>query len=676
MKVTVTFYEFKLRYFLLYGIILLSPNIIQGQEKGDTITGKVHKITDIIVTAERTKQQVKSSSPFQQLNKKQLQQQGITDIADALRRFSGVNIKDYGGAGGMKTISVRSLGAKHTAVVYDGIMLSDCQNGQIDLSRFSIDNIRQISLTIGDNEDIFVPARTVAAAASLKLYSMTPDFSNRNTHFTGQIKTGSFGMANPFICYDQKISEKVSASAIGEFMRADNLYPFTLINGDYITKEKRYNNSIQTYRGELNLYAHPNNRSTLNGKIYYYDTDQQLPGAVILYNAKSREKLRERNFFSQIHYRTYWQNNLSLQLNGKFNWSQSHYHDEGGKYPKGELNDRYFQREYYASGTLLYTPTKHWSMVYAADYTYNNLNANTPNNTSPYRHSVLQTATLRYQSSNITAVAMLLEALYINGAKEGTGADNRNKLSPSFSFSWKPVEEEHLYLRVSYKNIFRVATFSENYFDRMGSRDLRPEKAQQYNVGITYQNNMAEWLPDFSLTIDGYYNKVTDKIVAMPYNMFIWNMVNLGKVDIRGVDINVNSTFQPAERYSLILTGNYTYQYAVDKTDPKVIYYKHQIAYTPRHSAGASLAFENPFINCSFHATGVSKRYIASENRPSNEMSGYIEYGLSLYRNFKTRKFTYNLRGDIINLGNKQYDIVKSYPMPGRSYKLTCSINF
>lgn len=72
----------------------------------------------------------------------------------------------------------------------------------------------------------------------------------------------------------------------------------------------------------------------------------------------------------------------------------------------------------------------------------------------------------------------------------------------------------------------------------------------------------------------------------------------------------------------------------------------------------------------------VSKRYIASENRPSNEMDGYIEYGLSLYRSFKIKKFTYNLRGDIINLGNKQYDIVKSYPMPGRSYKLTCSIHF
>mgnify|MGYP000010646620 FL=1 len=179
MKETDIFYRLKLSYFLLYSIILLLPNITQGQEIGDTITGKVHKITDVIVTAERTKQQVKSISPFQQLNKKQLQQQGITDIADALRRFSGVNIKDYGGAGGMKTISVRSLGAKHTAVVYDGVTLSDCQSGQIDLSRFSIDNIQQISLTIGDNEDIFVPARTVASAAALKLQSISPDFQTK-----------------------------------------------------------------------------------------------------------------------------------------------------------------------------------------------------------------------------------------------------------------------------------------------------------------------------------------------------------------------------------------------------------------------------------------------------------------------------------------------------------------
>ncbi len=169
---------YKLWLCLLCSFILL-PLEIQAQEKGDSITGKVHKIDEVTVTAERTKQQVKSSSPFQQLNKKQLQQQGITDIADALRRFSGVNIKDYGGAGGMKTISVRSLGAKHTAVVYDGVTLSDCQSGQIDLSRFSIDNIQQISLTIGDNEDIFCTGTYSCFCCRLKITKHIPIFQTK-----------------------------------------------------------------------------------------------------------------------------------------------------------------------------------------------------------------------------------------------------------------------------------------------------------------------------------------------------------------------------------------------------------------------------------------------------------------------------------------------------------------
>lgn len=147
-------------------------------------------------------------------------------------------------------------------------------------------------------------------------------------------------------------------------------------------------------------------------------------------------------------------------------------------------------------------------------------------------------------------------------------------------------------------------------------------------------------------------------------------------MDIWGVDANINSSIEIRDSYSLIFAGNYTYQHAVDKTDKEVVYYKHQIAYTPRHSAGASLAFENPFLNLSFHATGASKRYVASENSPENRIPGYMEYGLSVYRSLKVKKLTYSLRGDIINLGNKQYEIVKSYPMPGRSYKLTCSINF
>ena len=52
---------------------------------------------------------------------------GIHDMGDALKRFAGVQVKDYGGVGGMKTVNIRGLGAGHTGVVYDGVQVGDCQ---------------------------------------------------------------------------------------------------------------------------------------------------------------------------------------------------------------------------------------------------------------------------------------------------------------------------------------------------------------------------------------------------------------------------------------------------------------------------------------------------------------------------------------------------------------------
>lgn len=642
----------------------------------DTISNRVHRIEEVTVNASTVAKKVSSTAPVQILSRQQFEQQGVTDIADALRRFSGVNVKDYGGAGGMKTVSVRSLGSQHTAVAYDGITVTDCQSGQVDLSRFSLDNVKSLSLTVGDNDDIFLPARTVASAAALRLQTLAPDLTDRDMRLKVEMKAGSFGMLNPYLRYDQRLAGKVSMSLTGDFMRADNSYPFTLINGKYISEEHRNNNYIETCRGEWNIYTRPNERSVLNGKIYYYDSFRELPGPVILYNNVSNEELSERNFFSQLHYKTYWENNLSLQVNGKFNWASSHYHDEGEEYPGSELNNLYYQREYYGSAALLYTPLAAWAFSYAADYSFNNLNSNAASGVKPYRHTVLQTLTARYRTPHLTVTALMLGSLYMNGAKAGESATSARRLSPSISLSWKPWEQQNIYFRTSYKDIFRVATFTENYFDRWGSRDLKPEVARQYNLGGTYGcSSGSSWLSSINLSLDGYYNYVKNKIVAMPYNMFFWTMVNLGHVDIWGVDMNMDIAFRLASRHQLLLTLAYTYQYAVDKTDSSSVYYKDQIPYTPAHSGSFSLAWENPYVNISFHATGVSKRYAAEQNVKANELKGYVECGIALYRSFHWKNVDFFLRGDIQNIGNKQYSVVKSYPMPGRSYKLTFNIS-
>ena len=69
--------------------------------------------------------------------------QSAYQLSEAIKFFSGVNLKDYGGIGGLKTITVRGLGANHTAVSFDGVALSDCQTGQIDVGKLSLENMKQ-----------------------------------------------------------------------------------------------------------------------------------------------------------------------------------------------------------------------------------------------------------------------------------------------------------------------------------------------------------------------------------------------------------------------------------------------------------------------------------------------------------------------------------------------------
>jgi len=87
--------------------------------------------------------------PAQSLTGRDLQRLSAVSVADALRFFAGIQIKDYGGVGGLKTVNIRSMGSQHVGVFYDGLQLGNAQNGQIDLGRFSLDNMESVSIYNG-----------------------------------------------------------------------------------------------------------------------------------------------------------------------------------------------------------------------------------------------------------------------------------------------------------------------------------------------------------------------------------------------------------------------------------------------------------------------------------------------------------------------------------------------
>ena len=409
----------------------LLTHIANGQEvRNDTITDRTHQLREVTITESRRQHVVTSTAPLHLIDRGQMLSLGMTDVADALHRIPGVTLRDYGGAGGMKTVSVRGFGAKHTGVSYDGIMLSDCQSGEVDLSRYSLDNVDQLSLVIGDNDDIFIPARNAASSAVLNVQTIGTPTANRRPHLTAQLKAGSFSYFCPFIRYEQSLSEKFAFSAIGEYTYAENDYPYQLQNGDQLIEERRTNSEMYTGHGELNFVWNADAFNRLSGKFYYYDNDRQLPGQVHYYTNVSQETLHDRNIFGQLQYLTHNRTGWSLKWNAKYNWNESSYQDP---LTPNRYNDAtYWQREIYTSMAVLYAPSEKLTFDYSADYSFNNLNSSSDRtiNNRPFRHTFLQSGTVKYSSGRVTALARLLHSTYLNDARFGESAKSARRRRP------------------------------------------------------------------------------------------------------------------------------------------------------------------------------------------------------------------------------------------------------
>lgn len=152
----------------------LSIPLFAQQQKVDTM--HTYFIPEVTVSDIYQTREVRSTAPLQLFSKEALKNLHALQVSDAVKHFAGVTVKDYGGIGGLKTVSIRSLGAQHTAVGYDGIAITDCQTGQIDIGRFSLDNVDQLSLSNGQSDNIFQPARFFASAGILDIQTLTPRF--------------------------------------------------------------------------------------------------------------------------------------------------------------------------------------------------------------------------------------------------------------------------------------------------------------------------------------------------------------------------------------------------------------------------------------------------------------------------------------------------------------------
>ncbi|MBQ6062023.1 MAG: TonB-dependent receptor [Prevotella sp.] len=647
--------------FMLLCLCSMAMSKVAAQE--DTIVGKVHTVGEVLVESHAVNANVLSSAPIQSFGNRQLRELGIMSLADVVKRFAGASVRDYGGIGGLKTVSVRNLGAHHTAVSYDGVAIGNAQAGQIDIGRYTADNLSHVSFAIGQGADIMQSARHYASAGVLDIETQRPHFEKHPYHVSANVRGGSFGMVSPSVTYWQRIDKRTSLSCHGSYMRADGVYPFTLENGYVKTREKRYNSDVSCWQGEANLFHAFANGNEWQTKVAYYQSERGLPGTVILYNHDANERLWDKNFFVQTLYQASFSKKWRLHGRMKYNYAWDKYEDTNSKYQGGKQTDINRQHEYYVSATLGWQPTSHWSFALAEDVIANKLHNNFASNMQPLRLTSFTVLSSRYGDSRFQADGNLLFTFAHEHLKNGIAPDDRKRLSPSLSLSYRLIDGETLFARAMAKGTFRMPSFNDLYYQRIGNNKLQPERAMEYNVGMTWSHRFAKAI-DFHATADLYYNKVYDKIVAFP-STYVWKMVNFGEVDITGLDVTMGVDVSFSKGINMQLLANYMLQNAIDKLD-----HDQQIPYTPKHSGNGSVVVHTPWITLGYTLMAQGKRYSNVTHRSEYRLRPFCEHSITLSHDFLWRGNKVSLSASILNLTDEQYEIVQYYPMPGRSWQV------
>lgn len=638
---------------------------------------KTYHIEEVSVSAQRIRKEV---IPVQMLAGEELQKLSVHSVADAIRYFSGIQIKDYGGIGGLKTVNIRGLGTQHVGVFYDGVQLGNAQNGQIDLGRFSLDNMEAVSLYNGQKSAIFQSAKDFASAGSIYMTARHPSFGEgQNYRLKGTFKTGSFGLVNPSVLLEHRLSKQVSGSLSAEYIYTSGKYKFRYRqkNGYDIT-ETRKNGDVEAIRAEYGLFGDMQG-GEWKAKAYLYNSERGLPGAAVRETGDfvHEDRQWDTNFFLQGSFRKHW-GNYSLQTNGKYAYDYLHYlSDPRLDVTTMYVNNHYRQHELYFSAANMLNILPFWSADVSVDFQWNKLNADLVNFVYPCRYTALVAAATALHFERFKLQANLLGTFVHETTKvPNAAAGDKHKYTPIVVASWQPFKNEDLNLRAFYKKIFRMPTLNDLYYTFIGNIDLNPEYTTQYDIGVTYSRKFRGGYPvRLEFQADAYYNEVTDKIVAMPTsNQFRWTMVNLGYVEMRGVDVALQTEWHLLKDLKANLRVNYTYEKAQDFTDAKSDYYGGQIPYIPWHSGSAvlNLSYRDWDMNYSFIYTG--ERYESSANIPENYAKEWYTNDLSLSRRLHWKKMLWKLTAEVNNVFNQQYEVVQWYPMPGINFRFVINV--
>lgn len=592
------------------------------------------------------------------------------DAGQVLQKMAGVNVKSYGGLGGLKTISIRSLGSQHTSIVVDGFALSNTQTGQINLGQIQAENIEAVYLVTGAQKSFLVPASAQVSGSSLFIETFENTNSSERHKVRFSSKIGSFGQYDNFLAYKFSL-KKMYVSIFGKYRIADGNYKYSFQNGNTLYEGVRENNRYEDIYGGISFGWRLKN-GLMQMNVRTEASDQELPGAVILYSQNAFQTLKTKNYRVQVAYVRHIKK-LTMRLFSSGTSGDLEYADPTFLNDEGGIYSMYKNEQIQAGINIRYDLNSKIQLFGSAEEQISRLQSNVEGIGIP----------IRFHNFNVLGGRLNLNFLHVTAQLSSQFViENNDTLKRANEFRSNPfIQLESLTFSkkwkingvLFYRNSFRMPSFNELYYNNIGNKFLKPEDANQLSFGLVMNPKFGKVSMLNRSSV--YYNQVNNKIVAIPTkNLFIWSMQNIGKVNIFGIESTFDISYLLNDTWSVTSNLNYTYQAATDITERETPTFGHQIAYIPKHTFNADLSVKRKALGVRWSTFGNSMRYSLNENTTSNEVEPFVITDVAIFGSFKLKNQNFRWQFTCKNIFNSSYAIVRYYVMPGRNYLI--SLNY
>ncbi len=628
-------------------ILLLFSSFLFSQQK-DTVT---YKIRALEISSNRILSDVSLNYyPNSLITKKQIQSLGSIQIPDALQYSAGIYIKNYGGLGGMKTVSIRNTSSAQNVVLINGMKLSSTQNSIVDLSNIPLSLFSEIEVIRGGNSALF-GGGSIGGAINL-----ITENSNINPEF--HFSYGTFNEFQTLIKSGFLLDNTVIVSNL-EYTISKGNYPFaseqfgekkefSRTNGKYMNLSLA--NSVNTTIGNWNSY----------NLLLLRTSERGLPGAVVqgkIQNDSANLADNEIWWFSNLNKSINSFSEIKFSLFGKFN--QSIYIDpETFRNIKLLQQNVFFNRELQFQSKYIIKDSSNY-LDFQFEMFYANLSGDMLN-------QKLNSFVERYG----LAIGTKFETNILKS--KTTDATGMLSFRTDFISSLKPAISSSVGSLLDFKNTgiigliqlsanFRPPNFNEMYYLNYGNENLKPENSLNLNLSI--KKSLFEML---HLEFNTFIIDTKDQIVAvaMPGS---WSAQNVQKVVTQGVEFGLRfNTLNNLLKMDL----NYTLQEAIDKSPASYTNNK-QIIYSPNELLNG--VFSLNFTDISISSTFIysSFRYSLPDNSLTSVLPEYLIMNLSADYNFNFEDIKFIIRADVSNIMDRDYSIIINYPMPGRAFRFS-----